>query len=185
MKILVIGSNRVIEKKGFAQHTPEQDFGKDIETVYMDLFGADVLRDINDLPYPFKKNEFDGIFLSHVLEHADPQKILKILNEIHRITKPNKKIVIYVPHFSSSTALPHLTHYKSFGIHSFDTVCDNIPIWEKYIRGKFNLENKKLVFPKRFFLLNHLPVGAYTYWENWFKNAFSAHEIKFVLISKK
>jgi predicted SAM-dependent methyltransferase len=35
------------------------------------LEGVDVAHDFNKFPYPFKDNEFDEIYTSHVLEHLE------------------------------------------------------------------------------------------------------------------
>jgi len=50
----------------------------------------------------FKKNFFDVISLNHVLEHLDnPTEIFK---EIHRILKPNGKVIIATPNINSFSA---------------------------------------------------------------------------------
>src|SRR5574341_1523775 len=71
---------------------------------------ADIIADINHLP--FKKNVFNEVYLSHVLEHVlDPDRALK---EVHRISKQNGKIIIRVPHaFTHSNYLnpTHRTHF--------------------------------------------------------------------------
>src|SRR3989344_1469117 len=62
------------------------------------LKGVDVVHSLNKFPYPFKNNEFDEVFCSHILEHVDD--LIKVMKELHRITKPNGIIKIHVPHFS-------------------------------------------------------------------------------------
>jgi len=47
---------------------------------------------------PFKKNSFDGVFLSHVIEHLPIADVSKGLSEIHRVLKPKGKLVIATPH---------------------------------------------------------------------------------------
>ena len=71
---------------------------------------SDILADLHHLP--FKKNAFNEVYLSHVLEHIlEPDKALK---EVHRISKLNGKIIIRVPHaFTHSNFLnpTHRTHF--------------------------------------------------------------------------
>jgi SAM-dependent methyltransferase len=184
MKVLIIGSNKDIEDERKVQHGAVDEFGVNIERIYMDIYGAEIKHNINNLPYPFKKNQFDSILLSHVLEHANPQTLIEILKEIHRITKPLGKIIIYVPHFSSSTAFSHITHFRSFGVNTFNPLCDNIHGWERYIINCYELVDKKIIFPKRFSILNSMPKKFYNIWENWFNRLLPAHEIKFQLMVK-
>lgn len=76
-----------------------------------------VVHNLEKFPYPFKNNEFDVIYASHVLEHLDDT--LKVLKELHRISKPNAKIVIIVPHFSGYTAWSNPDHKKAFAADAF------------------------------------------------------------------
>ena len=61
---------------------------------------------------PFKKNEFDLVYSSHTLEHLDPKKLVFVLEEIWRITKPTGNIKIIVPHFSGVGAATNPTHLR-------------------------------------------------------------------------
>ena len=46
---------------------------------------ADVIHDLDDLPYPFDDDEFDEVVGRHVIEHVrDP---LAVMSELHRITR--------------------------------------------------------------------------------------------------
>jgi SAM-dependent methyltransferase len=76
------------------------------------LPGVDVAHDLLKFPYPFKDNTFDLIEMHHVLEHLkDP---LRVIKELWRISKPNGKIVIAVPHWSHFTAYGDFTHVNYF-----------------------------------------------------------------------
>lgn len=103
MKKLNIGCGNVI-KEGY---------------VNLDFYNptADILHNLNKFPYPFSDNTFDEVYASHILEHLDDT--IKVMEEIHRITKPNGRVIIKVPHYSSFTALSHLTHKRAFGLNTF------------------------------------------------------------------
>src|SRR3989344_5709565 len=58
----------------------------------------DVVWDLNKIPYPFKDNEFDYVYCSHILEHLT--NLYSSLKEIIRITKVGGVIHVRVPHFS-------------------------------------------------------------------------------------
>jgi len=72
----------------------------------------DVKYDLNKIPYPFKKNEFDLIEADHVLEHL--KNPFKVMKELHRISKNNSLIIIKVPHFSRG--FTHAEHKRGFDV---------------------------------------------------------------------
>lgn len=100
------------------------------------------------------------------------------MEELHRISKEGSKIVIYVPHFSNSASSTHITHFRQFGLGTFSPICDNILGWEKYITKKFNLIERVLKIPRRYFFCHFLSEGFY---ESYVCRIFPAHDIKFVL----
>ncbi|MGH0945309.1 hypothetical protein ACQVTS_30210 [Bacillus mycoides] len=55
---------------------------------------------------------------SIVLEHI--QSPLPLMEELHRIMKPNAKAVFRVPYGSSDNAFEDPTHVKQYFLHSFD-----------------------------------------------------------------
>jgi SAM-dependent methyltransferase len=74
---------------------------------------ADITHNLNKFPYPFKDNEFDMVWCNQVLEHLDNP--IKVVEELWRITKPGGKVLINVPHYSSSMAYNHIGHLHCFG----------------------------------------------------------------------
>ncbi|MCX6776235.1 MAG: methyltransferase domain-containing protein [Candidatus Micrarchaeota archaeon] len=78
---------------------------------------ADILHDLNVMPYPFENNEFDYVRMKHSLEHL--RDIKEVLNEVIRITKPKGKILLQYPHFSSESAYTNYDHKHYLGLSSF------------------------------------------------------------------
>jgi SAM-dependent methyltransferase len=72
----------------------------------------DVVHDLNKLPYPFENNSFDLIEVSHVLEHLDTPFL--VMKELHRLLKPDGKLIIKVPHFSRG--FTHAEHTHGFDV---------------------------------------------------------------------
>lgn len=73
---------------------------------------ADIVVDFEKRPIPLADNSADKVFSKQVFEHLeDPIRVLK---ELHRITKPGGEIFIEVPHYSSHIAhgLGHKQHYS-------------------------------------------------------------------------
>jgi len=66
--------------------------------------------DLNKIPFPFKNEEFDTVFCSHVLEHLDSPYL--VLKEFKRILKPNGTLIIALPnpHFIFSQQLSKQEH---------------------------------------------------------------------------
>ena len=99
MKILDMGCN---------DHKHPDSIGIDINPKSQ----ADVIHDLNEIPYPFERGYFDLIICSHILEHLDDS--VAVLKELWRITKHCGVIEIRVPHYSGSGAWGNLEHVKAF-----------------------------------------------------------------------
>jgi SAM-dependent methyltransferase len=81
---------------------------------------ADVLVDIDCLPYPFADSSFDHIHCSHVIEHV--ADVIGTMEEFHRILKPGGTVFIATPHytdFSSFTDPTHRHHLTSYSFRYF------------------------------------------------------------------
>lgn len=120
--------------------------GNDIKKGWINLDfvkgeGVNVIWDINKFPWPFKDNEIDLIFASHVLEHVDD--LPKTMKEIKRICKNNANILIRVPHFSCGVSYRDPTHKRLFSYFTFQ-------YFEKgeYNLPKFKIKNTKLNFTR-------------------------------------
>ncbi|MBI5229338.1 class I SAM-dependent methyltransferase [Candidatus Micrarchaeota archaeon] len=103
---------------------------------------ADVSWDLNKFPYPFKKNEFDMVVTSHVLEHLDD--LVKVMEELHRITKPGGRIKIRVPHCSTAGAWTNPTHKRGFGLGTFNYF--RVGSTEKYSPAEFKILKSRLMW---------------------------------------
>jgi predicted SAM-dependent methyltransferase len=81
--------------------------------------GVDFIGDISDLSQ-FLSESCDEIYASHVLEHISQQKMLATLRGLHRILKPEGKLMISVPDLD---VLCHLfIHPKSTRQTHFDVM---------------------------------------------------------------
>ncbi len=84
---------------------------------YAKFTGVDLVYDLNRLPYPFKDNTFEKICLRNVLEHLE--KPMEVMQELHRISKPNARISVKGPHFSSNNVWGDLEHKRGFSSKTF------------------------------------------------------------------
>jgi SAM-dependent methyltransferase len=79
---------------------------------------ADVIHDLDLLPYPFADDTFDLVIAHHMLEHLE--RLLDVLAELHRICRSGARVDIVTPHFSSPTSWADPTHRHHFSSRSFD-----------------------------------------------------------------
>lgn len=114
------------------------DFNKEVKT---DIY-ADLTKEL-----PFKDNYADLILLDNVLEHIPQNEFFFFIEELYRICKNGAIIQIYVPHFSGMYALKHPTHYKYFGVGTFDVMKPEKSFnGERYTKARFRLCKEKLLF---------------------------------------
>lgn len=121
----------------------------------------DVVHNLEDVPLPFKDNQFKEINCHHVLEHLSD--LADVMNELHRICHPEGEIYIEVPHHTSWCA--HTPSHKLFfSAFAFDGWCEGTTSWKT--GKKFKLLSKEISFHRsfrRYFLhkiFNKYP-GAY------------------------
>jgi SAM-dependent methyltransferase len=74
--------------------------------------GADIVHDLDSLPYPIEHASFDQILLQDVIEHV--QEPIRVFEELHRIARPRARIQLRTPHFSSILAYGDPTHRHYF-----------------------------------------------------------------------
>ena len=79
------------------------------------LPGVDVVVDLDrcrESFLPFPSDYFDEFLLSHLIEHIrDP---LALMEELHRIAKPNARAVVRLPYGSSDDAFEDPTHVRQY-----------------------------------------------------------------------
>ena len=116
----------------------------------------DIVHDLDQFPYPFKNDYFSLIEADHILEHlSDP---FKVMEELHRISKPRGTIIIRTPHFSR--AMTHPQHKRGFDV-TFPKYFD-----DNFIGGftgvKLLCDSVKLRwFSQRYLMKRILPAGLY------------------------
>ncbi|RCK78597.1 MAG: hypothetical protein OZSIB_1319 [Candidatus Ozemobacter sibiricus] len=103
---------------------------------------ADIIHDLNQFPYPFPDSTFEGVHADNVLEHLE--RPIRVMEEIHRITKPGARIEIIVPYFRSKYAFTDPTHRTFFGIDSFAYFDPTHPTSQQYpyTQARFAIEKR-------------------------------------------
>jgi SAM-dependent methyltransferase len=87
------------------------DYNKEVE--------PDILFDLNDRPLPFKDRTFNCIYSSHTLEHVHRENFIYLMDEFHRILKPQGWFVAIVPYGTSDSAWGQIQHNMQFNEMTF------------------------------------------------------------------
>jgi len=105
------------------------------------LPGVDVVHDLNRYPYPFEDNTFDEVYAIHVIEHLD--SVLAVMAEIHRITRPNARVILITPHHSDAISWQDPTHKWHLNSYSF---CYFEPTYHTnyYTTARFRIRRKEV-----------------------------------------
>jgi predicted SAM-dependent methyltransferase len=101
MKLNIAGGQRPIE--GF---------------INIDLFeGADIVHDLNEYPWPIEDESVEEIMCSHYIEHVPD--LMKFMNEIYRILKPEAKATFVAPYYNSMRCWQDPTHVQAISEGTF------------------------------------------------------------------
>lgn len=93
---------------------------------------VDKILDLNKLPWIWKDESIDGIYMFHLLEHFPDPKL--ILLECHRILKKGGFLHIVVPHSSCCASIGCMGHFRTY---SYDTL-------RKYMSRPFYMFKKAI-----------------------------------------
>lgn len=125
-----------------------------INVDYHTSYTPDIVHNLDRFPYPFKSEEIDHIYCSHILEHV--QDLFRTLKELERVLKVNGTLHIRVPHFSNGNGYNDLTHRRFFGWFTFDQILNG------YYNKKFNFKIIKRRF--NYLAVEHPVKNTLTSW---------------------
>jgi SAM-dependent methyltransferase len=89
---------------------------------------VEIVADLNH-GIPLPANIFDGILALDVVEHLD--NVVAIMDEMHRVLKPNGAVTIRVPLAGSDDHVIDPTHKRGFHPRSFDFFDDKLELGAK------------------------------------------------------
>jgi len=78
------------------------------------VYSPNYQHDLTVFPWPFEDGAFAEIAARHVLEHIERQKLIPVMNEMHRILSPGGVAHIEVPIFPYWMAIADPTHVSFF-----------------------------------------------------------------------
>lgn len=130
--------------------------GKDTKKGYVNLDisklpGVDIIHDLEEYPWPFKKDEFDEILCDNVLEHLSD--IIKPMEELWRISKDKGIIKIWVPLYPGWSCFADPTHKKVFTYTTFNYF-DPLDHLNYYSKARFKIKKRLIFFSSILRVLN-------------------------------
>lgn len=78
---------------------------------------ADVLCDLDHLPYPFRDSSFDHLQAIHVIEHVSD--VVRAMEEFHRLVRAGGTIRVVTPHYTDFSSFCDPTHRWHLNSYSF------------------------------------------------------------------
>ena len=162
---------------------------------HLELKNVDVVADLNQPLDLLPDNCCEYIFSRHTLEHIDD--ILRVMEEIYRITKKHGTVEIIVPHFSNVYAYSDPTHVRFFGLYSMNYfVSEDLQAGDRkvpafYTNARFQIKSLKIEFYKyslfdKLFspiiskLINY-NIATQNFYERRLTHLFHAWQIRYIL----
>lgn len=79
--------------------------------------GADVVHDLNCVPWPLPSDRFREVHAYDIIEHLDD--VVRTMEEMYRVCRAGARVFVTVPHFSCANTFTDITHRHAFGYFSF------------------------------------------------------------------
>jgi SAM-dependent methyltransferase len=86
---------------------------------------ADLIHDLNVVPWPLDDDSWDRVICRDVLEHVDD--FVRTMEEIWRVGAPDALVDVRAPFMSSVNYFSDPTHRRAFTSRSFDYFLDGRP----------------------------------------------------------
>jgi SAM-dependent methyltransferase len=137
---------------------------------------ADIVHDLDVIPYPLADDAFDQILMQDVIEHvADPYAVMR---ELHRIGRPGARVHLRTPHFSSVLAYGDPTHRHAFSAAAVRALAE--PGFAHYTKARFRVVDLTLDLwtPFRLLGIARLANARVDLYERYFAFRFPAMNIR-------
>src|SRR6202167_3654167 len=96
---------------------------------------ADVLCNLDRVPYPFRDNSFDRLLAIHAIEHV--ADVMATMEEFHRLVRPGGTVRIETPHYTDFSSFCDPTHKHHLNSFSFRYFGENHGGFGYYTAAKF------------------------------------------------
>jgi hypothetical protein len=164
----------------------------------VELEGVDIVADLNRPMEDLPDDSVIEVHSKHTFEHV--ANLVGLLEELHRVVRPEGRITVTVPHFSSPYGYSDPTHLRSFGLFTMYYFCDpedqpsrKVPC--HYVDIRFFVDEVYVKFSTRGVLgttigrimrrLVNLGFAAQHFYERRLSWFWPADEIRYVMRPKK
>ena len=106
--------------------------------------GVDIVCDLENEKIPLNDDSVEEIHSMHFLEHTSD--LVRVMEEMWRISKNGAKISISVPYFNSIGAFRDPTHKRFFTYDTFDYFTNTKSFPSFYSDSRFKIVKKKILF---------------------------------------
>jgi SAM-dependent methyltransferase len=98
---------------------------------------ADIVHDLDVFPYPIEDSSFDEIIMQDVIEHVSEP--MRVAAELHRILRPQGRLQLRTPHFSSALAYGDPTHRHYYSTNAIRYLAE--PGFAHYSHVRYAIEH--------------------------------------------
>ncbi len=144
--------------------------------------GVDIVHNLEEFPWPIEDNTFDHIICKDFMEHIS--NVLKTMEEIHRISKPDGILEIWTPHFAHPNSFRDPTHKHHFTFGTFDYFTGGVD-YPVYSDKKFQMVEQKLIFRKKISIGRFLSYLSARRYEKYYAHHWPPHGMYFKIRIKK
>jgi predicted SAM-dependent methyltransferase len=96
------------------------------------LPGVDIVHNIEEFPWPIKRNACTIIIASHLVEHIEPRYSIQFMDECWRIMTPGGTLCIATPYPGSRGYWQDPTHKQGWSEVTFQYFDPKFPLYQIY-----------------------------------------------------
>ncbi|MGL4555613.1 MAG: class I SAM-dependent methyltransferase [Gemmataceae bacterium] len=160
----------------------------------VEMPGVDIVADLEQPLSALPDGSVAEVYTRHVLEHIT--RFTELVAELHRVTRPDGRIEVIVPHFSNPYAYSDPTHVRFFGLYSFfyyadaaDQPARKVPNFYSPVRFKVESVNLRLLkmswLEKLFCKVAQPLIDRGVGWMDWYERRlcrlFAVGDVRYVL----
>jgi len=137
---------------------------------------ADIVHDLDTVPYPLADATFDQIIMQDVIEHV--REPYAVMRELHRVARAGARVHLRTPHFSSVLAYGDPTHRHAFSAAAIHALAQ--PGFAHYTAARFRVVHVTLDLwtPFRLIGIERLANAQTALYERYFAFRFPAMNIR-------
>ncbi len=94
--------------------------------------GVDIVHNVQKFPWPIPTASCFQILMSHLWEHIEPKYRIDVMNELHRIIRPDGQLLISAPYAGSFGAQQDPSHYNCPNEATFTYFDPEQPLYNVY-----------------------------------------------------